>query len=147
MSFRIAPFLRQRLFTTSTRARTAIPMESVTASQFASTANVVPKLGRIAKWYLPSMAAIAIGFGVTNALHEVNRKAHMVLELTQEEKNQQLMNLYGERSSLEDMERAFAGLETTPVNAKDRAKLLEEAYGDRASIKDLEKAMELYEVQ
>ena len=123
--------------------------------------------------YLPSMAAIAIGmrfylasssqqsrsivtldaanrhigFGVTNALHEANRKAHMASEPTQEEKNQLLMNLYGERSSIADMERAFAGLETTPVSAKDRAKLLEEAYGDRGSIKDLEKAMQLYEVQ
>lgn len=88
-----------------------------------------------------------IGFGITNALHEANRKVHMAIEPTQEEKNQQLMNLYGERSSLEDMERAFAGLETTTASAKDKAKLLEEAYGDRGSLKDLEKAMQLYEVQ
>lgn len=88
-----------------------------------------------------------IGFGIANALHEANRKAHMILEPTQEEKNQMLMDMYGERSSLEDMERAIAGMQSKPVSQKDRAKMLEEAYGDRASIKDLERAMELYEVQ
>ena len=88
-----------------------------------------------------------IGFGVTNALNEANRKIHSALELTQEQKNQMLMDSYGERSSLEDMERAVAGLEAKAFSQKDRRRVLEEAYGDKASIEDLQRAMELYEVQ
>jgi Spy/CpxP family protein refolding chaperone len=88
-----------------------------------------------------------IGFGVTNALNEANRKVHAALELTQDQKNQMLMDSYGERSSLEDMERAIAGLEAKVSSQKDRNKILEEAYGDKASLADLQRAMELYEVQ
>jgi hypothetical protein len=117
--------------------------------------------------YLPTMALIAvgmtltsrrtistldvanrhIGFGITNALNEANRKVHMALEPTQEEKNMILLEMYGERSSLEDMERAIAGMESRVANRKDRNKILEEAYGDKSSLKDLQRAMELYEVQ
>jgi Spy/CpxP family protein refolding chaperone len=88
-----------------------------------------------------------IGFGVTNALNEANRKVHSALELTQEQKNQMLMDSYGERSSLEDMERAIAGMEAKMTAKKDRRRMLEEAYGDKASLADLQRAMELYEVQ
>jgi hypothetical protein len=88
-----------------------------------------------------------IGFGITNALNEANRKVHMALEPTQEQKNMILMEMYGERSSLEDMERAIAGLEAKEVNPKDRNKILEEAYGDKSSLNDLEKAMQLYQVK
>jgi Spy/CpxP family protein refolding chaperone len=129
----------------------------------------IPELTR--PRYLPTMAAVAagmialqpasqprrsltlgdananIGFGVTNALNEANRKVHGALELTQDQKNQILMDSYGERSSLEDMERAIAGLETKVSSQKDRNKILEEAYGDKASLEDLQRAMELYEVQ
>ena len=57
------------------------------------------------------------------------------------------MDLYGERNSLEDMERAIAGLEVRATTQKDRNAALEAAYGDRSSIKDLERAMQIYEVQ
>ncbi|KAH7374371.1 hypothetical protein BKA66DRAFT_173667 [Pyrenochaeta sp. MPI-SDFR-AT-0127] len=148
MSFiRISPLLCQRLFTTSARARNAISMEDAAAAQLTATANAVPKLGRIARWYLPTMAAIALGFGITNALDDANRKVHMALEPTQEQKNMMLMDSYGERSSLEDMERAIAGLEARLTSQTDRNKALEEAYGDRGSIKDLQRAMQIYEVQ
>jgi len=110
-------------------------------------ASAVPRLGKVARWYLPTMAMVAAGFGVTNALNEANRKVHVALEPTQEQKNQMLMDSYGERSSLEDMERALAGLEAKLSSQKDRATMLEEAYGGRASIEDLQRAMELYEVQ
>lgn len=183
MSFRFAPLLRQRLFTTSSRARTAISMENAAAAHITTTANSVPRLGKIARWYvlaprsylqtltvsryLPTMALIAggmaltsrrsfstldvanghIGFGVTNALNEANRKVHQALEPTQEQKNMALMEMYGERSSLEDMERAIAGLESKLASKKDKRAVLEEAYGDKSSLKDLERAMQLYEVQ
>lgn len=117
--------------------------------------------------YLPTMALVAvgmtmtsrrtintldaanrhIGLGITNALNEANRKVHQVLEPTQEQKNMMLLEMYGERSSLDDMERAIAGIEARIANYQDRNKLLEEAYGDKSSIKDLQRAMELYEVQ
>jgi hypothetical protein len=88
-----------------------------------------------------------IGFGITNALNEANRKVHMALEPSQEEKNMILLEMYGERSSLEDMERAIASMESRIASHKDRNKILEEAYGDKSSLKDLQRAMELYEVQ
>lgn len=178
MSFsRFTPLLRQRLFTTSTRSRNAIAIGDVATEELTAASKAVPKLGRIARWYLPSMAVVAvgmmyipaslyipqtepkprsvtldaacrhIGYSITTALNESNRAVHVPIELTQEQKNQQLMDLYGERSSLEDMERAIAGMETRARSQKDRNEALEAAYGDRSSIKDLERAMEIYEVQ
>jgi hypothetical protein len=177
MPFRFTPLLRQRLFTTSTRSRSAIAIGDVAAEELAAATKAVPKLGRIAKWYLPSMAVAAvgmmyipasvylpraepkprsvtldaanryIGYSITTALNESNRAVHEPVELTQEQKNQALMDLFGERSSLEDMERAIAGLETRATSQKDRNAALEAAYGDRSSIKDLERAMQIYEVQ
>ncbi|KAJ8110598.1 hypothetical protein OPT61_g6596 [Boeremia exigua] len=174
---RFTPLLRQRLFTTSTRSRHAIAIGDVAAEELAAASKAVPKLGRIARWYLPSMAIAAvgmmyipasvylprepakprtvtldaanrhIGYNITTALNESNRAVHMPVELTQEQKNQQLMDLYGERSSLEDMERAIAGMAVRVTSQKDRNAALEAAYGDRSSIKDLERAMEIYEVQ
>jgi hypothetical protein len=158
-------------------------MEDAAAAHMTSTANAVPRIGKIGRWYaspfdwyhliltgsryLPTMAVIAagmaltsrrtintldvanghIGFGITNALNEANRKVHQALEPSQEQKNMALMEMYGERSSLEDMERAIAGLEAKLASKKDRNAVLEEAYGDKSSLKDLERAMQLYEVQ
>jgi len=171
---RFTPLLRQRLFTTSTRSRNAIDVGGLAAEELAAASRAVPKLGRIAKWYLPSMAVAAvgmmylpasfyteqkprtvtldaacrhIGYNITSALSESNRAVHAPVELTQDQKNQQLMDLYGERNSLEDMERAIAGLEVRATTQKDRNAALEAAYGDRSSIKDLERAMQIYEVQ
>lgn len=174
---RFTPLLRQRLFTTSTRSRNAIAIGDVAAEELAAASKAVPKLGRIAKWYLPSMAVAAvgmmyiptslylpraeskprsvtldaarrhIGYTIGSDLNESNRAVHVPIELTQEQKNQQLMDLYGERSSLEDMERAIAGLEARATSQRDRNAALEAAYGDRSSIKDLERAMQIYEVQ
>lgn len=177
MPFRFTPLLRQRLFTTSTRSRNAFAIGDVAAEELAMASKAVPKLGRIARWYLPTMAVAAvgmmyiptslylpraepkprsvtldaanrhIGYSITTALNEANRAVHVPAELTQEQKNQALMDLYGERSSLEDMERAIAGMETRATSQKDRNAALEAAYGDRSSIKDLERAMQMYEVQ
>lgn len=88
-----------------------------------------------------------IGYTIGSDLNKSNRAVHEPVELTQEQKNQQLMDLYGERSSLEDMERAIAGLEARATSQRDRNAALEAAYGERSSIKDLERAMEIYEVQ
>ncbi|KAH9866791.1 hypothetical protein J1614_008484 [Plenodomus biglobosus] len=179
MSFllRNAPKIRQRLFTSSARKPNLLSIEDAATAQFTHAASAVPKLGRVAKWYLPTMAAIAlgmiylpksivapaapssrrtvtlpaatanIGFGVTSALNDANRKVHAPAQLTQDQKNMALMDAYGERSSLEDMERALAGLEARIESEKDRNARLEEAYGARESVRDLERAMRIYEVQ
>ncbi|CBX97519.1 hypothetical protein IAQ61_007072 [Plenodomus lingam] len=179
MSFllRNAPLIRQRLFTSSARTRNLLSIEDAATAQFTHAANTVPKLGRIAKWYLPTCAAIAfgmlylpkslvspappatrrtvtlpaatanIGFGVTTALDEANRAVHAPAQMTQEQKNLALMDAYGARNSLEDMERALAGLEASGASEKSRNARLEEAYGARESIRDLERAMQIYEVQ
>lgn len=174
---RFTPLLRQRLFTTSTRSRNAFAIGDVAAEELAAASRAVPKLGKIAKWYLPSMAIAAvgmmyipsslylprteskprsvtldaarrhIGYTIGSDLNESNRAVHVPIELTQEQKNEQLMNLYGERSSLEDMERAIAGLEARTMSQKDKNAALEAAYGDRSSIKDIQRAMQIYEVQ
>jgi hypothetical protein len=163
MSSRILPLLRQ--FTTSTRARTTVPMESAAASQVNTAAHAAPRTGRSTRWYLPTLGLVAagmaltsrgtintldaanqhIGFGITNALNEANRKVHQALEPSQEQKNMMLLEMYGERSSLEDMERAIASMEARTASQKDKNKLLEEAYGDKSSLEDLQKAMQLYE--
>jgi hypothetical protein len=92
-------------------------------------------------------SSLKIGFGITNALNDANRQVHQAQEPTQEQRNLMLMDLYGERSSLADMERAMAGLEKKLSTQTQRNKALEDAYGDRASLKDLQRAMQLYEVQ
>jgi len=142
----------------------------------AAAQSATPKLGRIAKWYLPAMAAVALGITFipdqlfyeptkrTVTLGESNRRivytiaAHMDhqnhrantgYQPTQEERNQMMLDSYGDRSSLEDMEKAIAGYEAglRPKTEYEKKAALEEAYGDRSSLKNLRRAMELYEVQ
>ncbi|PVI06432.1 hypothetical protein DM02DRAFT_515041 [Periconia macrospinosa] len=184
----------RRFLSTSSRTRTAIssplspqasaprntaPLVAATAATAAMTAaaqSATPKLGRIAKWYLPAMAAVALGITFipdqifyeptkrTVTLGESNRRivytiaAHMDhqnhrantgYQPTQEERNQMMLDSYGDRSSLEDMEKAIAGYEAglRPKTEYEKKAALEEAYGDRSSLKNLRRAMELYEVQ
>lgn len=72
-----------------------------------------------------------------------------------------LLDAYGARNSLEDMERAFAlageelaktgtgflDAKEAAVDEKERNRRLLEAYGDKTSLRDVERAMEIYEVQ
>lgn len=94
-----------------------------------------------------------IGFGIANALDEHNYKVNRAHQMTQEERNMMLLDAYGERSSLEDMERALAGHEANMEMARAKHQRkghwggLHEAYGERKSLRDVERAMEFYEVQ
>ena len=189
MSSRV-PTIARRLLSTSTRSRTAIPSEfatsrntaplvaaaTATAAMTAAAQSATPKLGRVAKWYLPAMAAIAFGitylpeqllyepsprtvtlgesnrritYTVAAHLNQHNTRANAGYEPTQEERNQMMMDSYGDRSSLEDMEKAIAGYEASfkSKTEVERRAALEDAYGDRSSLKHLRKAMEIYEVQ
>ncbi|KAF1961781.1 hypothetical protein CC80DRAFT_197708 [Byssothecium circinans] len=127
-----------------------------------------PRLGRVARWYLPAMAAIAIGitylpenflyepsprtvtlgeanrritYTVAAHLNQHNTRANAGYEPTQEERNQMMLNSYGDRSSLEDMEKAIAGYEANFQSKTEHEKraALEEAYGERSSLKHLRK--------
>lgn len=90
-----------------------------------------------------------IDFSISHQLDEHNRRANLGFEPSQEERNWAMLDSYGARSSLEDMEKAIAGYEVShkPQGRHERNMLLEEAYGERSSLKHLRKAMELYEVQ
>lgn len=177
---RISPRLFQRSFATTTRARATIssPLPSFHQTNLTNPTTTVPKLGKIGKWYLPTMALLAvgmiylpdplsnnttqtrsartvtldsanrnIGFAISNALSEANL-AQKKRELTQAEKNQLLMDAYGARSTLEDMEKAFEQMErAATMDVAERNSRLEEAYGERESLRDVERAMQVYEVQ
>jgi hypothetical protein len=125
--------------------------------------------------YLPTMAAIAfgmlyvpetlfvepakrtvtldqanrfIGMGVDQQLSNHNRHANVGYQLTQEERNQAILDSYGSRSSLDDMEKAMAGYEATrPKGPLETRMALENAYGERSSLQHLRRAMHMYEVQ
>ena len=56
MPFRFTPLLRQRLFTTSTRARNTMSLGEAATEQLEATAKAVPKLGRIARWYVSHLS-------------------------------------------------------------------------------------------
>jgi GAF domain-containing protein len=96
-----------------------------------------------------------IGFAIANALEQHNRSqapSAQAAALSQEEKNRALLDAYGERSSLEDMERAFEMMSLGEaregrMDPQERNRRLLEAYGEKTSLRDLERAMEIYEVQ
>lgn len=88
-----------------------------------------------------------IGFAIANALeeHNLNRKRK---ELTQTEKNRLLLDAYGARSTLEDIEHAFQQIErSAALDQTERNRLLDDAYGERDSLRDVQRAMQVYEVQ
>ncbi|KAF2751461.1 hypothetical protein M011DRAFT_455457 [Sporormia fimetaria CBS 119925] len=129
-----------RAFSSTTRARATLQHLNPYANTRVATLSAPAKLGPVARWYLPAMAALAvglslipsdlllttpdaptaharIGFAITNFLGTHNQRQNPV-HMTQEERNRRLMEAYGSRSSLEDMERAFdlmghEGLEDT----------------------------------
>lgn len=89
-----------------------------------------------------------IGMGIDQQLSDHNRRANHGYELTQEERNQAMLDSYGSRSSLDDMEKAIAGYEATrPKGLIEQRRALEDAYGERSSLHHLRKAMQIYEVQ
>jgi len=93
-------------------------------------------------------ATRSIGMGIDQQLSEHNRRVNHGYELSQEERNRAMLDSYGARSSLDDMEKAIAGYEATrPKGPHERRLALEEAYGDRSSLKHLSRAMQIYEVQ
>lgn len=69
-----------------------------------------PKVGPVGRWYLPAMAVVALaGFGVTNYVQaqKERRLAELFAEEERIKRNQQLMDAYGDKSSLKDVEHAL----------------------------------------
>jgi hypothetical protein len=87
-----------------------------------------------------------IAFAVYNSYDEHNRA--VAKQHSQEERNRMLLESYGSRESLDDMEHALQGYVTMgEQEEKDLKRELNEAYGDRKSLKDVQRALEFYEVQ
>lgn len=88
-----------------------------------------------------------ISYGISNELGFHSQQAN---QPSQEELNHQMLNWYGSRSSLQDMENAIAGYEVNTRiedGPRTRRRMLEDAYGDRSDLKHVRRAMEVYEVQ
>ncbi|KAF2638525.1 hypothetical protein P280DRAFT_491521 [Massarina eburnea CBS 473.64] len=191
MASRVTSVIGRRVLSTSSRSRTALPSQyasssrstapmvvasAATAAMTAVARSANPRLGRVARWYLPAMAAVALGitylpeqflyepskrsvtldeanrrinYTMAAQLNQHNTRANPGYAPTQEERNQMMLNSYGDRSSLEDMEKAIAGYEANFVSKTEVEKRteLEEAYGDRTSLHHLKRAMSIYEVQ
>lgn len=60
------------------------------------------KVGRIGRWYLPSMAMICLGFGLLNYIRTRPARNH---QLTAEQL--QLLEAYGSKNNIDDVERAM----------------------------------------
>lgn len=90
-----------------------------------------------------------IDFSIAQQLGEHNRRANQGYQPSLEERNWAMLDSYGGRSSLEDMEKVIANYEDSlkPMGKLERNLMLEEAYGDRSDLKHLRRAMEIYEVQ
>ncbi|KAI9933930.1 hypothetical protein ASPWEDRAFT_168205 [Aspergillus wentii DTO 134E9] len=64
------------------------------------------KIGRVGRWYLPLMAVISLGFGVAN-YYPAQSTHDDFLEQQRLEENRRLMDAYGDKDSLKDVERAM----------------------------------------
>ncbi|PYH43682.1 uncharacterized protein BP01DRAFT_358407 [Aspergillus saccharolyticus JOP 1030-1] len=84
---------------------------------FKSHPHINPQsLKKPSRWYLPAMAAIALGFGAynhftaTQSTAPTNLQSQAQLQQQEEErlrKNRALMDAYGEKETLQDIERAL----------------------------------------
>ncbi|KAA8643357.1 hypothetical protein EYZ11_009064 [Aspergillus tanneri] len=62
--------------------------------------------GKPSKWYLPAVAVIALGFGISN-YNNTQRYETQQDEAKRQRRNQQLMDAYGDKDTVHDMERAL----------------------------------------
>ncbi|KKK17563.1 hypothetical protein ARAM_006357 [Aspergillus rambellii] len=64
--------------------------------------------GAFGRWYLPVMLTMAVGFGISN-VYTSNRPNYydQVQEEERLHKNQQIMDSYGMKDSVDDLERAL----------------------------------------
>ncbi|KAL2012311.1 hypothetical protein VTN00DRAFT_5029 [Thermoascus crustaceus] len=69
------------------------------------------KVGRIGRWYLPAMVLVCLGFGISNHLDKQKRVQELMREMEEEQNRMQqtaaLMDAFGDRSSLDNVQRAM----------------------------------------
>ncbi|KAL1970052.1 hypothetical protein VTN77DRAFT_6457 [Rasamsonia byssochlamydoides] len=66
------------------------------------------KIGRIGRLCLPVVAVLSIGFGISNYRDSrLQREYHLIQEEERLRRNAQLMDAYGDKTSLEDIQRAL----------------------------------------
>ncbi|KAF4997735.1 hypothetical protein FGRMN_3655 [Fusarium graminum] len=79
--------------------------------------NIVPHLRpqkrmSFGRWVKPAVAVVAVGYGAKLSLEMVSNRRLAQLEATEREnaayrqRNEALMNMYGDRSSLDELEKA-----------------------------------------
>ncbi|OJJ81781.1 uncharacterized protein ASPGLDRAFT_37608 [Aspergillus glaucus CBS 516.65] len=69
-----------------------------------------PRPGPVGRWYLPVMALIGVGFGISNYYSQSAMNARIETQVREEERlqrNKQLMDAYGHKDNLDDVERAL----------------------------------------
>ncbi|KAH8704920.1 hypothetical protein BGW36DRAFT_286079 [Talaromyces proteolyticus] len=72
------------------------------------TPKHVLKLGRLTKIGVPVIAVVGLGYGVSTFLEAQRRVQQQTLQEEERlRKNAQLLDAYGDKSSLEDMQRAL----------------------------------------
>ncbi|KAL1986588.1 hypothetical protein VTN96DRAFT_6166 [Rasamsonia emersonii] len=67
------------------------------------------KIGRLGRLCLPVAAVIGIGVGISNYLdgQRLQRESFLIQEEERLQRNAQLMDAYGDKDSLEDIQRAL----------------------------------------
>ncbi|PWY80881.1 hypothetical protein BO94DRAFT_587624 [Aspergillus sclerotioniger CBS 115572] len=69
---------------------------------------LTPAFKKPSRWYLPLMGAIALGFGVVNYYQDQAKHYHYDREEEERlRKNRALMDAYGEKETVQDIERAL----------------------------------------
>ncbi|GLA01072.1 hypothetical protein AnigIFM60653_010926 [Aspergillus niger] len=67
-----------------------------------------PAFKKPSRWYLPLMGVIALGFGVANHLENQARQPQFDREEEERlRKNRALMDAYGDKETVQDIERAL----------------------------------------
>ncbi|KAL5339781.1 hypothetical protein BJX70DRAFT_397489 [Aspergillus crustosus] len=64
---------------------------------------------RLGRWSLPVLATVAVGYGITNynPIQTDSPSASQLAEIERLKKNQQLMDAYGDRNNVDDLQKAM----------------------------------------
>ncbi|KAL3448455.1 hypothetical protein BJX65DRAFT_274734 [Aspergillus insuetus] len=66
---------------------------------------------RFGRWSVPLLATIAIGYGVTNYISKAQDSSSQLAEAERLRKNQQLMDAYGYKDNVDDLQKALEAYE------------------------------------
>ncbi|KAL2217440.1 hypothetical protein M432DRAFT_591666 [Thermoascus aurantiacus ATCC 26904] len=96
-------------FSATSHSHPYTPRQNPYPGRFA--AAQASRVGRIGKWYLPATVLVCLGFGIRNYLDAQNKMQELTRMLEEEEKRTQqtaaLLDAFGDRSNLENIQRAM----------------------------------------